>query len=59
MHESTGLGMGMCFVGRGGDGSQVYGDGWGWKKNHGDWVGMGLIFNTMSLFSLKPTFFAV
>jgi len=25
--------------------------GWGWKRNHGDGVGMGLIFNTVSLFS--------
>ena len=45
MHESTGLGMGMgmCFVGMG----------WGWKKIHGNGVGMGLIFNTVSLFTVN------
>ena len=26
------------------------GMGWGWKKIHGDGVGMGLIFNTVSFF---------
>ena len=54
MHESTGLGMGMCLVGWGGDGSQMYGDGvgtvvnymgmeWGWKKSWG-WGGNGADF---------------
>jgi len=28
------------------------GMGWGWKKIHEDGVGMGLISNTMSLFSV-------
>jgi len=32
--------------------SQLYGDGMGIEKIHGDGVGMGLIFNTVSLFNM-------
>ena len=32
----------------------MHGDGVGTEKNHGDGVKMGLIFNTVSLFSLQP-----
>ena len=37
------------------DGDVLCGDGVGMEKNHGDWVGMGLIFNTMSLFKAYMT----
>ena len=65
IHESTGMGIGWgpgcALCGWGGDRSQMYGDavgivvkymGMGWKwKIHGDGVGMGLIFTTVSLFT--------
>ena len=47
MHESTELGMGMSFVGMG----------WGMRmvvKFMEMGVGMGLIFNTVSLFNMHP-----
>ena len=64
MHETTGMGMGLCFAGMGWngivkwmgccwDGSQpksgVYGDGIGMEKIIGDGSGMGLIFTIVSL----------
>jgi len=42
-----------------GDGSKMYGDGVGWKNNHADGVGMGLIFNTVSLFRSNSLHFVV
>jgi len=51
--NGDGVGAGMCFVGMDGDGSQMYGDGVGIKKFHGDGTGMGLIFTTVSVFSVR------
>jgi len=57
---STELGMGCALWRWGEDGSKMYGDGvgtvvkyMGMEKNHCDGVGMGLIFNTVSLFSAQ------
>ena len=49
-----GWGWGCALWEWGGDGSQLYGDGVGWKKSCG-WSGMGLIFNTVSLFKTDIT----
>ena len=50
--DRVGMVVRSCVWGWGGNGSQVY-MGWGGdgEKNHGDGVGMGPIFNTVSLFS--------